>query len=477
MRIKFLDWRPDAEDSAHGGLTEALNVVHDSEGYKEWRSGLSTTTLTSIRFGDLASWLDLRNLGYESNAYLGIAHFSTINSVQIGTVGVWSEYVDTAPAGRTGGALQCYSVCELEDTIVVGALYNWNSASATPGATTVASGYISYALGTYGAGSSWNTIDVTDAYIVCGKVNNFAVLGNEYEGNPVPDRSKIRWSAIGDATDWPTPNTDDARSKQSGQEFLPTELGEVTAITGDDFFGYVFQESGVTKMTYVGGDVVFSFDTFEESRGCGYYERFTRVDDMVFFESKYNRHMLQNGQIIDIGYGVVDDTYPPVTGYFKLRKNVALGLIFFSNYLVYNYKTGQWTRTDANDPVLSINDKDGVIAYWTAANGATYTYTTEGGTPKEATIATAATDINKGGRSVINGIRPLANGGTFAVRIGVQDDLSDSVTWVTASSVNSRTGFANARAEGRYLRGEVKISGGFETALGADVDFKPTGKV
>ena len=95
-----------------------------------------------------------------------------------------------------------------------------------------------------------------------GRVNEFIVLG-QFD-NPYT----VRWCAIGDATDWPTPATDDARSKQAGEQTFPVEYGIVTGIAGNDFYGYVFQEKAITKMTYVGGDVVFAFDTFEESRGC-----------------------------------------------------------------------------------------------------------------------------------------------------------------------------------------------------------------
>jgi len=141
----------------------------------------------------------------------------------------------------------------------------------------------------------------------CTVVGQFVVLA------PLASPYAVRWSAIGDPQDWPTPNTDDARSKQSGLQEFPNVFGVVTGIAGNDFFGYVFQEKAVTKMTYIGGDVVFSFDTFEEGRGCHTYNRYVSVDDSVFFESQYGYHKLTDGVIQDIGYGRVDDTYTPVT--------------------------------------------------------------------------------------------------------------------------------------------------------------------
>ena len=138
----------------------------------------------------------------------------------------------------------------------------------------------------------------------CATVRDFVVVGGLST-----DLYAVQWCAIGDPTDWPTPATDDARAKQSGKQSFPNRFGYVTAIAGNDFYGYVFQERAVTKMTYVGSETVFAFDTFEEGRGCAEYNRIARVDDVVFFESEFGRHMLQNDQIIDIGFGVTDASY------------------------------------------------------------------------------------------------------------------------------------------------------------------------
>ena len=146
----------------------------------------------------------------------------------------------------------------------------------------------------YGNGGAYTVVSGVSGRCV-GRVNQFIVIGT--------GAYTIRWCAIGDPTDWPTPATDDARSKQAGEQVLSPEYGWVTAIAGNDFFGYVFQERAITKMTYVGGDVVFAFDTFEEDRGCERSGMMVQVDDMAFFKSDRGYHMLQDGQIADSGYG------------------------------------------------------------------------------------------------------------------------------------------------------------------------------
>lgn len=138
----------------------------------------------------------------------------------------------------------------------------------------------------------------------CATARDFVVLGGLMD-----DRYSVRWSAIGDPTDWPTPATDDARTKQSGEQSFPTKHGWVTGLAGNDFYFYVFQEKAISKATYVGGDVVWTFDTFEEDRGCVRQGRVLQVDDYVFFESDRGRHALLNDQIEDIGFGITDDSY------------------------------------------------------------------------------------------------------------------------------------------------------------------------
>jgi len=157
------------------------------------------------------------------------------------------------------------------------------------------------------AGSGYTVIPTTDTsiYGLCiAQARDFVVLGGLDS-----DRYSIRWSAIADATDWPVPATDDARSKQSGSQTFPTRYGYVTGIAGDDFSMLIFQESAVHRATYVGGDVVWSFETIDESRGCVRQGRLVKADDLVFFQSKFGYHVAKGGNIEDIGFGVVDDTF------------------------------------------------------------------------------------------------------------------------------------------------------------------------
>jgi hypothetical protein len=77
----------------------------------------------------------------------------------------------------------------------------------------------------------------------------------------------VQWSAIDDPQYWPTPGSDEAIASQSGNQMLNPTLGEVMGIFGNDQFGVIFQQGGVTRVTYVGGTTVFQFDEYEVGRG------------------------------------------------------------------------------------------------------------------------------------------------------------------------------------------------------------------
>ena len=470
VRVNFLNWRPDQDEFNTDGLQVADNVLHDVEGYKETRalntgSTLNNTTLT-------AAFLAVNPLGDGTTDHLGILHDTGgTNRVYLGTFGTWSEYQALPPAGATAGSLTAFSSTELNDKIVACAKFNF--ATTLPTGTTTASGYISYNLN-YGNGSTWT--DLPEDGIVCGRINRFAMIGNIGSGSP--GNLRVRWCAINDATSWPTPNTDAARAVQAGEQVLDGEFGEVTAISDGDFFGYVFQTKAITKFTYVGGDIVFQVDTFEEVRGCGYYDRIVAVDDKVFYESTWGRHVVENGVITNIGEGWVDDSYPPDTRTeVRIHANPAISTVFFTNGVAYNYQTGQWTRPDDLTPILSINSPTGIIGQWIVSGGQTLLVDSTGGAKLGATITTGDADLTQGETTYVGGVRPLVDGGTWSVRVGSRPNLSTTISWSTATSVTERTGLHDFREEGRYQRVELTNSDGFNTLMGADIDAEPAGKV
>ena len=163
--------------------------------------------------------------------------------------------------------------------------------------------------------------------------------------------------------------------------------------------------------------------------------------------------------------------------------NAARSLVFFEGSgLCFNYKTGQWSAVPAYSGLgmYSINSKTasiGLVAFTANARASIYAPSTSD-TPQAAKLTTGEDDWNQGGRTFVKGVRPLADGGTWLTRVGKREDLSTATpTYSTAVSVTTRTGMADFRQEGRYLRLELACADGFNTFIGVDADMEPAGMV
>jgi len=160
--------------------------------------------------------------------------------------------------------------------------------------------------------------------------------------------------------------------------------------------------------------------------------------------------------------------------------NTARGLVFFPDGECYNYKTNQWTDCDAyaDQSMFSVNDVFASIGIVREnANAFDFQVQSTSGVVQDAVIETGAVESAPGQRVRVSGVRPLANGGTYSVRVGTQDNIGDSVSWSASTSVTARTGKADFRETGRYARVELTVTGGFTTLLGVDVEAVPTGRV
>lgn len=161
--------------------------------------------------------------------------------------------------------------------------------------------------------------------------------------------------------------------------------------------------------------------------------------------------------------------------------NPSRGIIVFEGEeLCYNYKSNQWTRIPAYDTygMYSVDNNDydiGLVVY--SAGSVDLQEQTETHVVQTASIDTGAIDLNPEGRCIVTSVRPLLSGGTPTVQVGVQDNVSDTANWSAATSINSRTGAANFRSEGRYVRVSVTVSDDFNYIIGADVEFSPAGRV
>ena len=255
--IPFAEWTPDRPELVGSNIAE--NVVPRAGGYGPFKSPASVSDA-----------LDNRAQGFA--AIKSIQGFTTIFAGDAGKLykllgGVWEDVSGSAYATPVFGRWEFEEFGQL--------------ALAVNGANK---------LQRYNLGGTDNFVEVVDSPI--GKhiavVKDFVVIGGD----------NIYWSARNNADGW-TPTVD-----SSGVQSL-VEGGPLNGITGGDF-GTILQESSVTRMTFVGGDVVFQFDTIEQARGCIAPGSIGKLGLFTYYWSNYGVEVFDGVQGQNIGEGKVN---------------------------------------------------------------------------------------------------------------------------------------------------------------------------
>jgi hypothetical protein len=99
------------------------------------------------------------------------------------------------------------------------------------------------------------------------------------------------------------------------------------------------------------------------------------------------------------------------------------------------------------------------------------------GPAKAARFITGEAQIIEDSRAFIRALKPLVQGTSASIistRIGQRDRLIDSVNWGSASDMNS-IGLCPVRSNARFQRIRMDITGGFDRAMGVDVDVRREG--
>jgi hypothetical protein len=351
------------------------------------------------------------------------------------------------------------------------------------------------------------TLGVIREFVVAGDIVSF-----DFEPNA------IQWSAIGDPLDWPIPLTDDARSKQSGKQVLASEYGPVTFIANGERFGLIFQERGISRASYVGGDVVFQFDTFEKGgKGCISPNSAIQVDDLTYFLSGQGFHVTDGNEVKDIGLDAVDQYF-----FKKLTTDQALlhkvtvshdpknklilwafpggGSLTPNEVLVFSYADGRWAHFDTDCDLLfptvttgvSLDDMDEFFdsldnvtpgldsTFWMGGdivsggfqNGRLATFT---GVPLTARLETGEANFAPGSRAFLRSVHPVAEGGQQVLQILHRDNLSQGLR-ETSPMVAGRTGWVYTRVNAKYHRFRLLVAGGFEYINGLQYEVGGAGR-
>lgn len=306
--------------------------------------------------------------------------------------------------------------------------------------------------------------------------------------------NRIKWSGINDYDDWTI-----AAATQSDQQDLPSG-GKVMGIVGTETGGLIFQERGVRQITYVGPPVIFQINVISENTGTPAAGSIASNGDDVFYLGNRGFMQITGGRAGAIGDEKIDRYFFErldfanrhrvtscidfenslyVVGWPDTGDAATPGNIFF-----YHWPSGRWSRAEvthdmlyngasgaavtvegwdalfANLDAMNISIDDPSLAaaakYVPAAFTTAKKYATFGGANLAATIETQEAAILGESRARLISVRPMVDGGSPTVSVGVRDTQQGSVSYGNDVSITA-FGACPQRATGRYIRGRIKI--------------------
>jgi hypothetical protein len=493
-RVKFGEWLPDQPELDNPGLIEARNCLPVDSSYTDF--GAVSTSGDALADPPTGAYATIEDDG-SPEIYAG-----TADALYERVAGSWT---DRSPAPYNSTSSDYWRFTQFENYIIA------TNYADPPQKKVIGAGADFDDLADTGTAPSGRQIGV---------INRFVMLGDIDDGVDVLPFA-VQWSAIDDVTDWPTPATADARAKQSGRQVMNSSHGTVTAIAHGQFWGLVFQKRAITRVTYIGGDKVFQFETFEQNRGCWAPQSMIQVGGLCYFLAHDGWCLTDGQQVLPIGDGKIDRWFYSRANQSRLSSitsavdwtNKCILWNFADNVapdgetnyvLALNFQTRRFSYAEITLQLLlqsfaeatSLEDLDALYASIDDMTVSLDSPAWQGGAPTlmcfesdelgtlsgeslEALFETGETAPNPFGYTFVRGVRPLITGNPtgITVQIGSRDNQDDSLAYTNAVSRTSRTGVCDFRTNGKFLTARTTVSGGFTRAIGLGVDSELSDQV
>ena len=288
---------------------------------------------------------------------------------------------------------------------------------------------------------------------------------------------RVAWSAIGDPTLWPTPLTNAAIAVQSGINELEEHLGPIMYIAGYPLYGLIFQRFGITRASYIGGDVVFSWATYERAKGLVAHGAAVQVGQYVFFLADDGFYVTDGANVLP--FGTAQDNSAGIDNWFwanvnqnaleairaaydAVKRCVMFAIPTGTNtlpdtLLTFNILAQKWTKAavpcqtiwttdngEDNSPgtrqTLGLIDQTSRPAF---LNGPTMT----------GYLESCDVYFVDGMRRLCTAVRPHVNSTDLPlITVGARDSLQDPVTYGVPSNPDPFAREAPALSSGMYMR-------------------------
>lgn len=478
MMIPFGEWTPDIDSVSAQGLTVAKNVLPSPDGYDAFKS----IEGASAALNDTAI-----------GAGLFVASDGTIRLFTGSSTKLYS-LSGTAWTDVTKGTT--YTTCT-----------NWEFAQFGNRIIAVS---LENAPQYYDIGTSTDFDDLPGtppkaAHVAI--VGDHVVMGN-LNISSTAYYNWVAWSGFNASSLW-TPNL----STMADQQELFGRGGKVQKIIGGAI-GIIFQENCIRTMTPVGPPLIFRFDEVELSVG-------TPSPNSVVSEGANHFYYGHDGfRIYSIGGGskVISDN--KVTRWFQnecsdlasicgVNDRQAQRILWafksggsstFNRILIYDWSLNRWSYAEEDcqllmeyaTPGYTLDTLDSIVADIDAATttfdsdiykggsisaGAMSSAGKAGaftGAAKTATIETG--ELSGDSRLFVTELRPVVTGySTISAQIASRSTLASQASFGSSLMINSAGKFTT-RANARYHKFRLTLTGGFTRAAGLVVDAKPEGQ-
>lgn len=333
-------------------------------------------------------------------------------------------------------------------------------------------------------------------------VKEWVVYLNTQDATDGVRPQRVWWGAIDDPTEVPTPGSSTAREKQSDFQDVLVAQGHGRGIVGNlaQADAALIFERSVSRMDYVGPPAIFTIRTVDGARGTAapasivrqggicYYlseDGFVRFDGAAATSigtNRVNRFFFGdvNLDALHLVSGAVDPVLPIV--YWAYPR---AGVSYCNRVLAYNYELDRWTVTDIDSVQvhlllqtltlgLALDSMPGLLDDYTqalddrqfaggrlilGAFGIDNRLAYFSGPNLAASIDTEDAGLVDGWVSCVTGSRPLIDGGSPGVSMGVRYSPSAPYTFLTPT-VPDAQGFCPAYATGRYHKARIDIPAG-----------------
>lgn len=346
------------------------------------------------------------------------------------------------------------------------------------------------------------------------------ILGNLWDHGDGWVPRRVRWSGALDINRW-----GNQVAFQAGYQDMPEAGGAVQGLVGAPY-PTVFQERMIRRMSYIGGELTYGFDTLESGVGAllgG--SAIVSWGSRTFFWSEDGAYMWQGQTAEPIGNSQVDRWFRSRLNYGE--RSLACGAFDPVNRIViwaipsgafnakalpapdtlviFSLREGRWSWGEqAVEYLLSVPDRGYTLEelddfgtleeiLWSfdsrvwqggsitiGAFDTNHAIGTFRGPNMAATIDTAERQAAAGQRMFVNAVRPLVDltSGSMTAAMGMRSQtLGDTLTFGTGSAMNV-AGNCPVRASGRYGRARVSIAAGaaWTHAQGVEVTMRAEGK-